>query len=305
MKRSIALATLLVSFSSIALGQQLDPVTTWATIAASEFRVHPNIVYGHANNVDLRLDVVTVDKSNQPRPTVIYIHGGGWVGGTKEGTELEVLPYLAHGMNAVNVEYRLASVSLAPAAVEDCRCALRWVYDHAQEYGFDTNKLVVAGGSAGGHLSLMTGMLTASAGFDNQCPGKISGGKTAEMKVAAIVDYYGITDVADVLQGPNARSWALTWLDSLPNRMELAKQLSPLTYVRKDLPPIIILHGDSDPTVPYPQGVRLHEALDAAGVSNELVTIPGGGHGGWPREQNLRAQEAIFHFLTTHGILSQ
>src|SRR5579872_2515540 len=113
MKRSIALAALLISFSSIAFGQQLDPVTTWATIAASEFRVHPNIVYGHANNVDLRLDVVTVDKSNQPRPTVIYIHGGGWVGGTKEGTELEVLPYLAHGMNAVNVEYRLASVSLA------------------------------------------------------------------------------------------------------------------------------------------------------------------------------------------------
>lgn len=305
MKRYPALFVLLILMSSTAKAQQLGPVSRWATIAASEFQVHPNIVYGKANNVNLRLDVITVDRSKDPRPTVIYIHGGGWVGWTKEETELRVLPYLARGMNAVNVEYRLASVSLAPAAVEDCRCALRWVYDHATEYGFDTTKLVVAGESAGGHLSLMTGMLTPSAGFDDECPGHVTAGEPEEMRVAAIVDYFGITDVPDVLQGPNARSWALMWFAGLPNRLVLAKRLSPLTYVRKGLPPIIILHGDKDPTVPYQEAVRLHEALNAASVPNQLVTIHGGGHDGWTREQNLRAQAAIFHFLETHGILRQ
>ena len=84
------------------------------------------------------------------------------------------------------------------------------------------------------------------------------------MKVAAIISYYGITDVADLLHGPDARWWALNWLGSQPGRMELARRLSPLTYVRKDLPPIILVQGNKDPVVPYSQGVRLHKALDAA-----------------------------------------
>ena len=92
-----------------------------------------------------------------PRPTLIYIHGGGWVGGTKESSVLNVLPYMKHGMAVVNVEYRLAATSLAPAAVADCRCALRWVIANAEEHGFDTEKIVVTGHSAGGHLSLDDG----------------------------------------------------------------------------------------------------------------------------------------------------
>jgi len=303
MKRCVVLFAFLIVLSPILYGQQLDPVSRWATIAGSEFNVRPNIVYNKANNIDLRLEVITLDNTKKPRPTLIYIHGGGWVGGSKEQYEFEVLPFLAHGMNAVNVEYRLASASLAPAAVEDCRCALRWVYDHAKEYGFDTSHLVVEGHSAGGHLSLMTGMLTPSAGFDNECPEHIIQGKLENLKVAAIVNYFGITDVADLLQGPNTRTWAQMWLGSQPHRMELARRLSPLSYVRKGLPPIITLQGDKDPLVPYSQGVRLHKALDAAGVPNELVTIPGGGHDGWSREENLRAQAAVFSFLEAHGIL--
>ena len=89
--------------------------------------------------------------------------------GTKESTLLYGLPYMAHGMNFINVEYRMAPESLAPAAVEDCRCALHWAYDHAQDYGIDTSKIVVSGHSAGGHLALMTGLLTPKDGFDNSC----------------------------------------------------------------------------------------------------------------------------------------
>jgi acetyl esterase/lipase len=276
---------------------RLDPVGRWAIVAANEFDVTPNIVYGRVNHTDLRLDVITVAPKSEMLPTLIFIHGGGWVGGSKEVNMLRSLPYLVRGMNVVNVEYRMASVALAPAAVEDCRCALHWVYRHAKEFGFDTTRIVVAGRSAGGHLSLMTGMLEPSAGFDKECPA------SERLKVAAIINFYGITDVSDLLEGPNMRDFAVEWFAGIPNRMELARRLSPLTYVRPGLPPILTLQGDSDPTVPYQHGVRLHHALDDAGVPNQLLTIPGGGHDSWSRGENLRAQEAIFKFLEQYNIL--
>jgi acetyl esterase/lipase len=286
--------------SCLAHGQQIDPPLRWATASAYEARIYPNLVYGVAEGHELKLDVITAGPDRQMRPTLIYIHGGGWSGGTKEEYQWFTLPFIAAGMNVVNVEYRVASVSLAPAAVEDCRCALRWVFRHSQEYGFDIDKLVLDGHSAGGHLSLMTGMLDANAGFDNNCPGK------EDLKVAAIINYFGITDVTDVLQGKNQQDWAVTWFGSLPDKMDLAKRLSPLTYVRSGLPPIITIHGTSDPLVPYQEAVRLHEALDSVGAPNELITIPGGGHGSqfWSREDNWKAQSAIFDFLKKYAVIS-
>jgi dipeptidyl aminopeptidase/acylaminoacyl peptidase len=97
--------------------------------------------------------------------------------------------------------------------------------------------------------------------------------------------------------------WAVEWLAGVPNRMELARRLSPLTYVRPNLPPIITVHGTADNTVPYGQAVRLHQALDKASVANELVTIPDSGHGSYPDGEKLRAQAEVFKFLEKHGVL--
>lgn len=91
-------------------------------------------------------------------------------------------------------------------------------------------------------------------------------------------------------------------MGSLPNREELAKRLSPLTYVRAGLAPVLTIHGDADPLVPYSQGVRLHEALTKAGVKNQLLTIPGGGHGHFTLEQEIKAYETIHAFLASVGI---
>jgi len=206
------------------------------------------------------------------------------------------LPYLEAGWSVVNVSYRLARISLAPAAVEDCRCALRWVMRNAKQYNFDTTKLVVTGHSAGGHLSLTTGMLPSSAGLDRECPG----GET--LKVAAIVNWFGITDVVDLLDGANMKEYAVTWLGGMSNREEVARRVSPLSYVRAGLPPIITIHGDADPVVPYSHAVRLQEALNKAGVPNQLVTIPGGQHGGFSHDQTVRAFSAIRDFLSKHNL---
>jgi dipeptidyl aminopeptidase/acylaminoacyl peptidase len=124
-------------------------------------------------------------------------------------------------------------------------------------------------------------------------------------RVAAAINWFGVTDVADVIDGPNAANLAVTWLGSLPNKTEIAARVSPLNYVRADLPPILTIHGDADPTVPYQHAVRLHQALEKAGVPNEILTIPGGKHGGFTNAETLKIQSTIEAFLYKHGILAE
>jgi acetyl esterase/lipase len=274
-----------------------------STSITAPYRIVPNITYVTANNFEAKLDVYSRTDTQVPQPTIIFMHGGGWTIGAKETETFNLIPYLEMGWNAVNVEYRLAHVSHAPAAIEDCLCALRWVIQNAKQYGFDPTKLVVSGRSAGAHLALTTGTIPASpasAGLDRQCPG------TEELKVAAIVDWYGITNVADLVDGPNLRPWAVQWLGSVvnPNRKEIADRASPLTYVRPGIPPIISIHADPDPVVPYTQSVQLHRALDGV-VDHELVTIstmPPGKHGNFTRRENQNAFAAIKAFLGKHGL---
>src|SRR5579863_10650500 len=178
----------------------------WTYEFAHHYAVLPNITYLTANNFEAKLDLYERRDAQGPQPTLIYIHGGGWTGGTKEGGFNKVLPYLAMGWNAVNVEYRLAKVSLAPAAVEDCRCALHWIGRNAKKYNFDVSKVVVTGFSAGGHLALTTAMIPDSAGFDSGCVSeddpKWSGPWTDPTpNVAAVINWVGLTDVAEALHG--------------------------------------------------------------------------------------------------------
>lgn len=292
---AILAALILSAVAGAARGQSVEGAARAGDLS-NRYRIVSNVTYLTANNWDAKLDVYVPREAAAPNPTLIYIHGGGWVGGSKETSWLQLLPYLEAGWSVVNVEYRLARVSLAPAAVEDCRCALRWVIRNAKQYNFDTTKLVVTGHSAGGHLSLTTGMLPPSAGLDRECPG------TEELKVAAIVNWFGINDVVDLLDGPNLKEYAVAWLSSMTNREEIARRVSPLTYVRAGLPPIITIHGDADPVVPYTHAVRLQDALNKAGVPNQLVTIPGGKHGGFSHDQTVRAYSAIRDFLSKHNL---
>ncbi len=272
------------------------PSGAWSATIANDIRVANNITYLTASTWEAKLDVY-VPRTPGPHPTVLHIHGGGWVGGSRESVVLRALPFLEMGLAVVNVSYRLGAVAQAPAAVEDCLCALRWIVRNAKEYSFDVNRIVATGYSAGGHLALTTGMVPASAGLDRQCPG------TEPLKVAAIVNWFGIADVADLIDGQNSRTYAVGWLGSRPDRAEIAKRVSPLSYIRRDLPPVLTIHGDADPVVPYAHATKLHAALQQAGASSELVTIPKGGHGNFPAPEQLRAYDAVRAFLAKHGIV--
>jgi len=105
-------------------------------------------------------------------------------------------------------------------------------------------------------------------------------------KVAAVVDFFGIADVLDQLEGPHARDFAGMWIPAQPERQALARSLSPMTYVRKGLPPVLAIHGDADPLVPHEQSERLVDALKASGDDAQLITVPGGKHGFTPEEMS-------------------
>lgn len=294
-------AILVATVSSVLIwGQSQEPLRT-AVLINHAYDVNSNITYGVANNFELKLDVYHSREARIPTPVVMMIHGGGWLGSNKDDYVLTAVPYLVMGFAVVNVEYRPGKISLAPAAVEDCQCALRWIARHAKDYNFDLEKLILTGPSAGGHLALTTGMIPSSAGFANECAYQ-DDPKIPDPKVAAIINLFGITDVADLLQGPNLRTYAVSWMGSGSGREDRARRISPISYVRPGLPAILTIHGDADKVVPYSQAVRLHEALTRVGVRNQLLTIPGGGHGGLTAEQDLVAFETTRSFLESLGI---
>ncbi len=300
-RRIVFLLALFINFGLLASAQtQPADSLSWALNVMQSTYVVPNITYSVASNYECKLDVYARRGQPGPVPTVVQIHGGGWVAGTKEGDVLNLLPYLEMGFAVVNVEYRMARVALAPAAVEDCRLALRWVFKNAKAYGFDTGRIVVTGGSAGGHLALMTGMLDTTAGFDYPKEWEQT---NPAMKVAAIVNWFGITDVKEILSGPDKQNYAASWIGSQPDPEKLAERVSPLTYVRKGLPPIFTVHGDNDELVPYTQAVRLNKALEKADVPHKFITIPGGHHGGFTRDQMTMIYGAIRDFLKQAGVL--
>jgi acetyl esterase/lipase len=297
------LRKLLLFFVSASAFAQLPPTADWAVHALNEYEVYPNLTYVTASNYEAKLDVYKRRDTAAPRPTIIWIHGGGWIIGTKEASLMSLMPWFEMGWNVVNVEYRLGKVAPPPAAVEDAQCALRYVALQAKTYGFDMNRLVVSGDSAGGHLALAAGMIPESEGLARQCTGGGPLGPELPLpKVAAIINWYGIPDVADLLDGDNRKTYAVQWFGSLPNRVELARRISPLTYVRPGLPPILTIQGDADPVVPYQQSLRLRDALTKAGVQNELVTVPGGGHGGFKPEERTKIYLRIRDFLNKNGL---
>ncbi len=240
---------------------------------------------------ETRLDIYQPPGPMGNRPGVLVIHGGGWTQGSRAGdVDFHVRRYVAKGFVVANIDYRLAKTAPAPAAVEDAIHAANWFVENAKVYGVDPKRIVVTGGSAGGHLALMVAMVNARAGL----------GKP--VRVRAVVNFFGITDVGDQIQGPNERDYAVEWLPAQPGRMELARRVSPITYVRRDLPPILTIHGDADDTVPYEHGARLTKALTQAGAPAELISVPGGGHG-FPADKLDEIYTQVFAFLAKHGVL--
>lgn len=302
--RSIILALLIQILYPVSDWAQLSEGARAAILINNRYTVFADLTYGRASSYELKLDLYQPRDSGLPTPVILYVHGGGWAAGSKGEEMLWLLPYLQAGWAGVNVEYRTSPIAPAPAAVEDCRCALRWLRRNARRYNLDLKKIVVTGASAGGHLALMTALVPDSAGFDNHCLADDDQpwtGKIPEApKVAAVINWFGPTDLAAMLR--ERRSYVVSWLDSPFGMEELAKRVSPLTYVRPGVAPVLTVHGDGDPLVPYSQAVRFHDALKKANVPNQLITVAGGKHGDFAEPEVLKAYGAIQVFLQGLGL---
>ena len=290
---ALALSTLFVP----SVFAQLNPAAQWAAEVESHYSYAPDTTYVTETGVELKLDIYSRRDVTTPQPTVVFFHGGFWVAGSKDSQTLNVLPWIQKGWNVVVVGYRLGAVAPAPAAVVDAFCALRWVGANAAMYNIDTARIVASGQSAGGHLALTLGMLN-EGGYDAGCPAG------ATPRVAAVINWFGVTDVADVISGPNRNETPLRWFATMSEAeaVALAKRLSPLEYVRDGLPPILTIQGDADMVVPYQHGALLHEALAKTDTQNLLLTIPGGGHGRFTGGERAMIYEVIDTFLKQSGL---
>ena len=266
----------------------------WAQLALPEgVQLEANIAYD--SYPETKLDILKPKNATGKRPGVLFIHGGGWVGGSKENVVANFcLPYVLKGFVVANVEYRLAKAALAPAAVTDVLKAAEWFQKNAEKYGVDPKKIIVSGDSAGGHLALMVGLAPKQANL----------GPPA--KVAAVINFYGITDVMDVLEGQNMKAYAVGWIpDSMADRREVARRVSPQSWVRKKLPPTLTIHGGEDPTVPYEHGVTLVRMMRELDNDAELYSITKGKHGDFMKDavEGPAVWNAIFQFLDRRGLL--
>jgi acetyl esterase/lipase len=219
-----------------------------------------------------------------PRPTLIFFHGGGMVE-RYPSVESWTIPFLERGWNVVSPTYRIGP-GTAPAGADDAVCALKWVADNAETYGFDTQRIVVSGASSGGQLALAASMLSLAG--EHPCA---AGERLA---VRAIVNWYGVTDLAALASAPGE---LLTWVGDADAVERIAAAYSPLSLATAETPPVITLHGTADTVVPFAQAVALHERLDALGVRSELVPLEGGNHTGFTNAQTAEAFAAIGAFL--------
>lgn len=254
-----------------------------------------DIEYGVVDDHSLRLDAyLPADK--EVHPAVVQIHGGGWRGGDKSSFRGQALRYARDGVAAFSLNYRLSGVAPYPAAVEDCVRAIRWIREHAAELSVDPDRLGAQGGSAGGHLSLM--MAFMEPGEDDLD----ADGEPLKNWLRCVVSKCGPTDfTADDSMHRQAAAVAFLGGDR-EQRPETYAEASPVSYVSPEDPPVLMVHGTADRTVPYSQVTILKGRLEEAGVPVELITIEGGGHGlkGGDREEIRKAQSRMHEFMLEH-----
>ena len=212
-------------------------------------------------------------RTEPPFPAVLILHGGGFVGGSSRSpSEAYCADFLAPaGYACFSVNYRLAPSTDLPGMVSDVQRAVRFVRHHAAQYKVDPNRIALLGGSAGGYLANMAGLARPSAAPSSPDPVN----QTTDA-VQAVVSLFGLADLAVLGADLLIRTYRL--LGPQPVTPQTLAAASPVSLVRPDAPPFLLVHGDRDSLVPLDQSTRLRDALHRAGAAADLITIPGGPH---------------------------
>lgn len=234
------------------------------------------IEYGRAGDVSLQLDLYTPKNIEHPTAGLILIHGGSWKSGRREDYRYYGIKFAEQGYVVASISYRLLQVAPFPAAVEDTKCAVRWLRAHAEQHHVDPSRIAVFGGSAGGHLAMMVGYSSDVPELEGD-----GGNNEVSSRVQAVVDLYGPVDLTT--EYARKKSKIAKFIGKpYDEATQVYKLASPITHITQDDPPTLILHGTIDELVPIRQADLLDEALKKAGVSHQYYRLEG-----WPHAMDI------------------
>ncbi len=268
----------LPSFSLLLLFLMLIfcPHSLSAQATEPSFRVISDVQYCTGAGKPLLMDVfVPRHRGTAPTPAVLWIHGGGWERGDKNGNSGAQL-LGSEGFVTASLFYRLSGDSPFPADIEDCKCAIRFLRANASKYGIDPDRIGVAGASAGGHLAELVATADRSAGLEGD-----GGWNGVSSKVQAAAAYYGASDFmvgATQFQHHTGQVIVKLFRGTEKEKPELYRKASPIYYVSKDAPPLLLVHGKDDDLVPFDQSVRMAEAYHRVGRPVEFISVSHAGH---------------------------
>ena len=262
----------------------------------SDVTVDRDVVYASPGGRDLHCDIYRPKASGAGRPVILFIHGGGWRNGSRDQFRRQAAHMASKGMVAATLEYRLSGEAQWPAAIDDCKAAVRFFWENQGRYGVDPRRVGVAGGSAGGHLAALMGTSNNrdSFGAHLEHPGPAS-------DVAAVAAFNPALDLPALWEAgnENVRELLTAFLGKpYPDAPEVWKLASPINGVGLKSADFLILHGTADSTTPYAHAVAMVAKLKEADRYVELFTAEGAGHGFFNRppwfEQTLEAMEKFF-----------
>ncbi len=242
--------------------------------------LHGNVPYHNDTIQKHLLDIYLPPNARGKLPLVILIHGGGWLSNDKYADigymKKTVAEIVSSGFALASIDYRFSTQAVFPAQIQDCNRAVSFLYDQADKYGFDQKRFAIMGFSAGGHLAALMGLAK-----NNDVKAFFMPGTSKSFRLKAVVDFYGPAELILFPGSNDAKSPESLLIGAAPlARPDLAKTASPVTYVDKNDPPFLIIHGEKDELVSSRQSQLLSSWLKVVGVPNELVIVKDAPHFG-------------------------
>lgn len=286
-------------FFFISLGQVCSQTNSVIANFPEGTILHGNINYNNDTLQKHLLDVYLPAKTEGKVPLVVSVHGDGWLVTDKYADlgcmKKTVAEIVSNGFALASIDYRFSSQATFPAQIQDCNRAVSYLYDNADKYGFDRDRFVVMGFSAGGHLASLMGLSKNDAVTDFFMP------ETSQsFSFKAVVDFYGTAELLLFPSADNETSPKGLLIGTAPLfRPDLSKAASPVTYVDKNDPPFLIIHGEKDDLVSSRHSRLLSAWLTVKGVDNELIIVKNAPHYG-PMFDIVEVRNSVMSFLKEH-----